>query len=105
MKVLGFDAYDGVNTNGTSLQGHIMTTYDKLCDVFGEPTFTEANPRESVNCEWTVEAECQDDDRRFYKQFTVYCWKYGRIPLEECEWNIGGDDFEAWSIASDIIGE
>ena len=35
----------------------------------------------------------------------MYCWKYGRIPLEECEWNIGGNDFEAWSIASDIIGE
>ena len=71
-----------VSVNGTSLQGHITTTYDKLVEVFGPPQFT---------------------DSTYYKNFTVYCWKYGRIPTEECEWNIGGKDFESWSDADDII--
>ena len=106
MKVIAFDAYDGVNTNGTTLQGYVTTTYDKLVEVFGEPTYTDADPYEKVNCEWTVEAECRDDDdERVYKPFSVYSWKYGRIPTEECEWTIGGNDFEAWSIAHDIINK
>ena len=110
MKILEFEASDGVNTNGMSLQGHITTTFDKLCELFGDPTFTEADPREKVNCEWNVEAKCQDiylktSDEYEYetKAFTVYCWKYGRIPIEECEWNIGGKDFESWRVAHDII--
>ena len=106
MKILNFEATDTVSVNGFSLQGHVQTTYDRLVEVFGQPQFTDADPYEKVACEWTVEAEVQDEfdsDSIVYKNFTVYCWKYGRIPTEECEWNIGGKDFDTWSVAYDII--
>lgn len=106
MKILNFEASDMVSVNGTSLQGHLTTTYDRLVEIFGPPQFTDANPYEKISCEWTVEAEVQDEidsDSTYYKNFTVYCWKYGRIPTEECEWYVGGKDFESWSVADDII--
>ena len=108
MNILRYEASDDVNVIGSTKQGDIITTFDKLCEVFGDPTFTDADPREKVNCEWTVEAEIVDEygddpEDTVMKTFTVYSWKYGRIPTEECEWTIGGNDFEAWSIADDII--
>jgi len=106
MKILKFEADDCINVTGNSLQGHINTTFDKLCEIFGDPTSTDADPREKVNCEWTVEAEVQDEydpDETVTIPFTVYCWKYGRIPTEECEWNIGGRDFNAYCVAEEII--
>ena len=108
MNILRYEASDDVNVIGSSKQGDIITTFDKLCEVFGDPTFTDADPREKVNCEWNVEAEIVDEygddpEDTVMKTFTVYSWKYGRIPTEECEWTIGGKDFEAWSIADDII--
>ena len=46
---------DTVNINMTSLQGKITTTYDKLVEVFGEPTMTDASPYEKVNAQWMLE--------------------------------------------------
>lgn len=107
VKVLGYEADETVNVNGTHLVGEITTTYDKLVELFGDPTYTDADPNEKVNCEWTIDAKiitdfCDDEDY-FYKPFTVYCWKEGRIPTEEYSWHIGGDDYESYEIASTII--
>ena len=52
MKVFEFDT--GANMHMSSLQGCVKTTYDKLIEVFGEPTYTDADPYEKVNCEWAV---------------------------------------------------
>ena len=52
MKVFEFDT--GANMHMSCLQGYVKTTYDKLVEVFGEPTHTDADPYEKVNCEWTV---------------------------------------------------
>lgn len=111
LKVLGYVNDATVNINGTHLVGQIKTTYEKLVEKFGEPTFTDADPYEKVNCEWIIEAKVisddpdYDEDDYFYKPFTVYCWKEGRIPTEEHSWHIGGDDYEAYDIASTIIGD
>ena len=40
MKVIDFET--GVNMNMSSLQGYVKTTYDKLVEIFGEPTYTDA---------------------------------------------------------------
>tara|TARA_B110000503_G_scaffold14238_1_gene19446 strand:- start:459 stop:800 length:342 start_codon:yes stop_codon:yes gene_type:complete len=109
VKILSYEADDCVNVNMTSLQGKVTTTYDALVSKFGEPTRTDADPREKVACEWTVEAKVYDPDNDetpddyTYLPFTVYCWKEGRIPLEECDWHIGGHNWEAYDVASDII--
>jgi hypothetical protein len=109
MQIFDYEVDDSINVNGTSLQGYVTTTYDKLVEVFGKPTYTDADPYEKVACEWTVEAKvvdsfADDEEDMEYKPFTVYCWKTdGRIPTEEHRWNVGGYDFEASDIAQRII--
>ena len=41
-----------MTSGGTSLQGYKTTTYNRLCQVLGPPTYTNADPYEKVNCEW-----------------------------------------------------
>ena len=99
MKVLSYESGDYVDVNMSSLQGYVKTTYDKLVEIFGEPTYTDANPYEKVNCEWAVTA---DTDEGFVK-FSIYNWKDGKIPTEEYDWHIGGYGFDAVDVATEII--
>lgn len=107
LKVLEYENDEYANINGTSFQGVIKTTYDQLVEIFGKPTFTDADPYEKVNAEWTINSTVvekdQDPDDYFYKVFTIYNWKDGRIPTEEYEWHIGGQDYEAKEIADAIF--
>ena len=103
LNILDFEVDDTINLNGTSLQGTVQTSYDKLVEVLGEPTYTDADPYEKVNCEWNVDAKIEDQDDFFYKPFSVYCWKVGSIPTDKYDWHIGGDDYEAVEIAEKII--
>ena len=98
LKVLGYENDDCVNVGGTCYLGVIKTTYDQLVDIFGEPTFTDANPHEKVNAEWTVQAKDKDNT-----VFTVYNWKDGFIPTDKYDWHIGGYDYNALSVATDIL--
>jgi|SRR6056300_971551 hypothetical protein len=97
MKILNFET--DVNMNMSSLMGEIKTTYDKLVEVFGKPTYTDADPYEKVNAEWTVMA---DTDEGLVK-FSIYNWKTGSVPTEEYEWHIGGYGFDAVEAAYKII--
>lgn len=103
LNVFGFEVDDSVNINGTSLMGTVRTTYYNLVEVLGEPTYTEANPYEKVACEWTIDAKVEDEDDFYYKPLSVYCWKTGRIPTEQYDWHIGGNDYQAVEIAEKII--
>ena len=85
-------------SGGTSLQGYKRTTYDRLVEVLGKPTFTSADPYDKVNCEWVIDAQYYDannvdeidyDDWE-YETVTIYNWKDGRVPLEEYDWHVGG---------------
>jgi len=89
-----------VNMNMSSLQGHIKTTYDKLVELFGKPTYSDADPYEKVNAEWTVATENEDGDT---VKFSIYNWKTGSIPTEEYDWHIGGYGFDAVDAAYEII--
>ena len=107
LKVLEYENDDMLNTNGFHYVGVIKTTYDQLVEIFGKPTFTDADPYEKVNAEWTIQSTVvekdQDPDDYFYKGFTIYNWKDGYIPTEEYEWHIGGEDAEAKEIADAIF--
>ena len=89
-----------VNMNMSSLQGHIKTTYDKLVELFGKPTYSDADPYEKVNAEWTVQTENEDGD---IVKFSIYNWKTGSVPTEEYDWHIGGYGFDAVDAAYEII--
>lgn len=93
-----FVACDSIKTVGTCFQGTVKTTFDKIVEVFGVPTFTDASPYEKVNAEWTVQAKDKDNT-----VFTIYNWKDGFIPTDEYDWHIGGYDFNAFSVATDIL--
>ena len=60
-----------------------------MVEIFGKPTFTDADPYEKVNAEWTIQSTVvekdEDPDDYFYKGFTIYNWKTGYIPTEEYE--------------------
>jgi hypothetical protein len=43
-----------MTSGGTSLKGYKTTTYDRLCQVLGPPTFTSADPYDKVSCEWYI---------------------------------------------------
>ena len=106
MNVIEYDKnVDGLN--GTSLQGHVLTTYDTLCEVLGQPTYTDANPYEKVACEWTIKAkvrdEFMDEDDWDTKVASIYCWKEGRIPTEEYLWHVGGKDMYAQDVVQQIL--
>jgi len=108
-KVLGFENDECVNINQTSLKGHITTTYDKLVEVFGEPTYTDASPYEKVNAQWTLDFTVHKNgdpyallsDFKMSEDYednvvaTIYNWKDGYVPTEEYEWHIGGFSTDA----------
>ena len=100
-----------MTSGGTSLKGHKFTTYNRLNEVLGPPTFTSSDPYDKVSCEWVLDTQWYDancieeidrDDWE-YETVTIYAWKYGRIPLEECEWNIGGTSYNATEVIDMIV--
>jgi hypothetical protein len=97
------------SVGGTSLQGTIFSDYNTLCNVLGKPTFTDADPNEKVSCEWCLKVkyweEGADVDDWDYADVTVYAWKYGCIPVEECQWNVGGKSWIATDLIETILAE
>ena len=94
--MLEFENSEAVNINMTHLKGTIKTTYDKLLETFGEPTFTDTSPYEKVNAQWCLDIKVPFEDEYGedfnYVTATIYNWKMGYIPMDEYEWHIGGFD-------------
>lgn len=70
------------NVNGTSLQGVIDTSYDRLVSIFGKPMqFDDGDGK--VQVEWNV---------KFTDGVvaTIYDWKEEQQPEGVTEWHIGG---------------
>lgn len=64
-----------------------------------------------MSCEWVIDAKYYDannvdeidyDDWE-YETVTIYAWKYGYVPLEECQWNIGGTSYNATDVVDMIV--
>jgi hypothetical protein len=100
MKIANFEVDDYVNLNMSSLKGEIKTTYLELCELFGKPTYTDADPYEKVNAEWKIQAETTEGET---VKFSIYNWKTGCIPTEEYEWHIGGFGYDAVEAAYELI--
>ena len=96
--------------SGTSLQGTVNTTYTKLKELFGEPTYNDADPTEKVNMEWVLDVKYYEEgneDIHDYEYHTVsiYNWKTGYVPFDEYAWHVGGNSWGAEDIAKMIIAE
>ena len=84
MKVKVFNSENAPNTNGTGLAGYLDTTYNKLVDVLGEPTFNSPSGDSKVQVEWVLKFEGN--------LFTIYDWKtYNRDYTENVldRFNVG----------------
>ena len=100
-----FVVCDTIDTNGTSYQGVINTTYDEIVEKFGEPTYTDASPYEKVNAQWSIQFDVPTEDGEDYDYVTatIYNWKMGYIPTDKYEWHIGGFDFEAVDLVQKVL--
>ena len=92
----------GASISGTCLQGQIVTTYDELVKVFGEPDFGPDDfSGDKITCEWCLEF----DDGEDIVVATIYDWKYGETPYHKTEWNIGGKSYEAVDAVYKAMGK
>lgn len=87
-----------VNTNdipysGTCLQGYVVTTYDKIVEVLGEP-ITDI---EKSTAHWNIQAPDGT-------VATIYDWKEWMTPVGEYEWHIGGHGPKALLLVEFILG-
>jgi hypothetical protein len=83
-----------INTNGTSLQGYVTTTYSFLVDKLGEPISDNAD---KVTCYWDIE----------FKDGSVACiydWKTESTPMESYDWHIGGKSPTIVEKIEDLLG-
>ena len=103
MNILEYEVVESFTQNGSSRKGEVFTDYDTLVNLFGTPSYTDADPYEKVSCEWVLNVKVEDEDDYTYEQVSIYAWKYGRIPTEECQWNIGGFNYDADAIVETII--
>jgi hypothetical protein len=90
-----------VNTGGTSLVGTIDINFNKLFEVFGEPTGSDGYKSDA---EWEIEFEDGTVG-------TIYNWKDGinyngddGTPTEEItHWHIGGNSKEVISKIKSVL--
>ena len=93
----------------TCLQGEVNTTYDKLKDLFGKPSFDTGDPYEKVQTEWCIEGKVFFKDEygevdNEYVNATVYNWKTGgSTPIGEYDWHIGGSSYDSVELVRAII--
>ncbi len=74
-----------------SLQGYVKTTYSKLIEKLGKPTYkrvgTYSQPtKEDFDGKTSVEF-----GEAFKDSFYVYDWKLDKTPMKEYWWHIGGE--------------
>lgn len=80
---------EDANASGSSLKGYLHTTYHKLVELLGEPTYLPKDSGDGkVNFEWVVKFNGEI--------FTIYDWKtydpeYSMYELDR--WNIGGKTY------------
>ena len=80
------------DVNGTSLQGYVYTTYDKIVEVFGNPT----SSGDKTTCEWDITF----DDGTVA---TIYDWKECQTPKGYYDWHIGGRSKWAVELVTNLI--
>ncbi len=80
--------------NGSHLQGYVTTTYDRLIEVFGQPSGDGDGYK--VQVEWILKFE----DGTIA---TIYDWKEDYKPQLVTEWHIGGFTKRAADLVKEVL--
>lgn len=81
---------------GTCLQGTINTSYDRLVELFGEPTQLEEGDGK-VQVEWAI--KFTDGTLA-----TIYDWKEDKTASAVTEWHVGGHTQHAlYNVIDEVI--
>lgn len=83
-----------INTNATSLQGYVETTYDFLKENLGEAVHEDWD---KVTCSWEI--EFIDGSVA-----TIYDWKTESTPTGKYHWHIGGHSPSCVEKVQDLLG-
>lgn len=92
-----FKVVDSFAANGTSLRGYVKTTYSDLVAIFGEPQ----RGGDKTTVEWVVTFGRGKDK----VVATIYDWKEYDTPMGEYNWHVGGHDFMASVLVSEVVAE
>jgi len=100
MNILSFIKHGGGRTCGTSLMGKVTTTYDKLVEAFGYPTYYVLDSDDGkVVVEWTLDFRVETGEYNGndfdYIPAIIYAWIESSVPCGEYDWHIGGHDYSA----------
>lgn len=90
-----------IDISGTYLRGYIKTSYENLCDLFGQPGESDGY---KTDAEWGIQFE----DGVIA---TIYNWKNGRnylgkdgLPVSQItDWNVGGNSNLALSRVIELV--
>lgn len=91
--------------HGTSLQGHISTTYDQLVAVFGQPeVFTEENSDGKIDVEWAIAFDNGTVATIYnWKNGKNYCGADGLNVADITRWNVGGNRYDAATLVEQAL--
>jgi hypothetical protein len=78
------------------LKGYVRTTYDFLCQKFGQPDLTPSGDKK-VKCKWNIKLEDGS-------VATIYDWKTKKVPKEIYNWQIGGTTIDVLDKIEIILG-
>lgn len=85
---------DAINVNGTSFQGYLNIDYQKLVDIFGEPTEGDGD---KVDAEWVIKfGDATVATIYNYKDGKNYLGSRGKSTKNITDWHIGGFDTSAY---------
>jgi len=88
MKIISVENSEAVNAGGTARRGVITTTYGRLVEKFGPPTYKGGD---KTTAEWKLSFYVEDDyGEEDYVTATIYDWKMDSTPIGEHDWHIGG---------------
>lgn len=93
-KIKVFNKLNAPEIAGSSFKGFLYTTYDRLIDVLGKPTYDEPSGDNKTQVEWVVEYKGKYGSG----VFTIYDWKTYDREYTETQldvFNVGGVE-SAW---------
>ena len=101
LEIIKLNTGDDIPYAGTSLQGYITTSYDKLVEAFGEP---DLEPSDKTTCEWHIEFTVVDEyGDEVMIPATIYDWKLDETPYHTYNWHIGGFNMSAVDLVNEAL--
>ena len=111
MKIIVIENSESVDITGTTKRGMIKTTYQRLVEVFGEPTIADRKRLDSSTVCWNLEFKVKDvrftEDWENDYDFIIVSIYDRNVPCgmydEEYDFTIGGLDSDAVDVVTQMI--